>query len=551
MYCWDFGGQQPERHDPSGRIQDTYDEHIVSLKVTEKDLPRRGREPSVVSKKEKNRSTRNQTLLATSPYTCKEFEINKTYRRDCPEIQTNEERNHPFERELEKQRNQRLAKKAAETNPFLGMEVVVKQDHEVNPMHYDDERNLVNGKTALQLAMELERMKRLFECEKEQRTALKERLDHFDLQLKDLKNENHTSRKVESTELQEERTKNMKLREEVKALRAQNNNLSHQLQLLMFQHIPRVSTKFKDIGPVNYDINEDFDRICGYELTRTIGEGHYGTVKLGTNPNTKKNYAVKILNKEKISRFKELQQMALEVHVLTHYAHPNIIQLKDVIHAPDSIYLVMELCSMDLHTYHSKLGLTEGGAKQVIFGILNALEHLHANGICHLDLKPENILLCQSADLKKVRHDDIRICDFGLVNMVRKPESTKKIVRKGYACGTPGFFAPEMIIKKEFEGGTADMWSLGAILLEITLGFTKEWLQSYEKAESDPIAFQKGLEDCLNEIPRKRYPQHQPLLDIIHSCLSLEPAERISSRTALIHPWLDIGTGGVEKRQDN
>ena len=70
MYCWDFGRQQPERDDPSGRIQDTYDEHIVSLKVTEKDPPRRGREPSVVSKKEKNRSTRNQTLFATSPYTC-------------------------------------------------------------------------------------------------------------------------------------------------------------------------------------------------------------------------------------------------------------------------------------------------------------------------------------------------------------------------------------------------------------------------------------------------------------------------------------------------
>ena len=113
----------------------------------------------------------------------------------------------------------------------------------------------------------------------------------------------------------------------------------------------------------------------------------------------------------------------------------------------------------------------------------------------------------QSVDLKKVRHDNIRICDFGLVNMVRKPESTKKIVRKGYACGTPGFFAPEMIIKKEFEGGTADMWSLGAILLEITLGFTKEWLQSYEKAETDPIAFQKGLEDCLNEIPRTQGPR--------------------------------------------
>jgi serine/threonine protein kinase len=206
---------------------------------------------------------------------------------------------------------------------------------------------------------------------------------------------------------------------------------------------------------------------------------------------------------------------------------------------------------MDLHKYHNDFGLTENAAKQVILGVLRPLQHLHSHGICHLDLKPENILLTRSVDLQNVTHEHVRLCDFGLVNMARKPDCSKEIVRKGYACGTPGFFAPEMILNNEFEGRMADMWSLGCIVLEVTLGFTQEWIASYECINSEPTKFQEGLESCLNEIAPERYPLHRTLLDILHRCLTIDSTKRISSVDALTHPWLADIAVLDENRQDS
>jgi myosin heavy subunit len=357
----------------------------------------------------------------------------------------------------------------------------------------------------------------------------------------------HKNKAICSKELEELRQKNKKLQEVIENVESQNNSLNNQMRLLMFQHIPLVSSKLKDIGSVDYDIIEAYNQVSDYQLGKVLGEGYYGVVQLGTNIISKEKCAIKILKKEKMTRFKNLQQMALEVHVLKNYSHPNIIHLQDVIHAADNIYLVMELCSMDLHTYHTTIGSSKEAAKQASFGILKALEHLHSKSICHLDLKPENVLLSQSADLNNLNYKHIRLCDFGLVNMVKKPGRNGDIIRKGYACGTPGFYAPEMILRKEFEGRSADMWSLGAIILEITLGFTQQWIESYSKVDSDTKAFHKGLQACLDEISRERFPDHQDLLDIIHSCLSINPAHRITSSQAVSHPWLDVDILDVDE----
>lgn len=522
---------QPQRHDPSGRFHANFDQHTTApLKKKGKEFknkgiepprrgietarketgqeerPRRGREPSVVSKqtswermKQKNNNTvpisRQDSLFAASSQVLTKHESPKKLGRDCSVVQKTRERSRPYEREFKREKSLFRSKNKVvknqnnvdRQNPLVGMELLFTSEHEVEKLESgNDSYELLKGKTAQELAKELEKTNRLLECERSQRNALRERLDNLDSQLKDLKspkNESHSAQNrhredhhfemAKLAELEEERTKNEKLQEEIQILKAQNNNMNHQMRLLMFQHIPLVSTKFKDIGSVDYSVKEEWGQIGDYKLTRKLGEGHFGTVQLGTNIFTKENSAIKVLNKERLSRFKDMQQIAMEVHVLKHYAHPNIIHLSDVIHAPENIYLVMELCSMDLHTYHSKIGLSEAGAKHVIFGILMALQHLHCNGICHLDLKPENILLTQSADLQNLKHEHIRVCDFGLVNMAKKPESTKKIIKKGYACGTPGFYAPEMVIRKEFEGASADMWSLGAILLETTLGKRK------------------------------------------------------------------------------
>ena len=79
---------------------------------------------------------------------------------------------------------------------------------------------------------------------------------------------------------------------------------------------------------------------------------------------------------------------------------------------------------------------------------------------------------------------------------------------------------------------------MGCIILEITLGFTQEWIDSYDQSEDNPAAFQKGLESSLSELCIEQYPDYESLLDIIHSCLSIDSSKRTTSEDALGHPWL-------------
>lgn len=245
----------------------------------------------------------------------------------------------------------------------------------------------------------------------------------------------------------------------LKQICLEKQRYEEQMEVLIFEYIPNVVPKFKDIGPVNYDVNESFNSVGFYQLGKTIGEGHYGSVRIGSHRQMGQRFAVKILNKSNITRFKDLKQIAEEVHVLKSFRHPNILTLEEVLHAPDNIYMVSELCHMDLHKYHNQIGLTMSSSIQVVFGILQALFHLHDHGIAHLDLKPENILLTKALASHNASHAHVRICDFGLSKMVRKSDRTKDVILERYACGTPGFFAPEMILHEQFEGRRADMVS--------------------------------------------------------------------------------------------
>lgn len=586
MYCINFSGAGRDHlstvgrdAEPSGRFYPNLEQHVAVLDKPSPTIHIRGKDPTCVRPSRKD----PRSLLAASSELATKHRYGIAFDKNDERSIRHGVRSRRFKREYETASSVFLNKSEnpevrnfQDQNSVLGMELLIEADerHEVEMAATNRTRRDVNfppEKSTQQLTKELNKTLRLLECERSQRQTLVARLDNMDSQLRQMKKskakgqspahctDEKTAKIAElnvvigeqQANLDEQTTRNEKLEEEIVSVKAQNNNLNHQMRLLMFQHIPLVSSKFKDIGSVDYDVKENWAQVSNYELGEKIGEGHYGTVQRGTDLGTKQDYAVKVLNKERMKRFKDLQQITMEVHVLKHYGHPNIIRLQDVVHAPENIYLVIELCSMDLHSYHSKIGLSENSAKQVIFGILNALRHLHGNGICHLDLKPENVLLAQSADLKCLNHKDIRLCDFGLVNMVRKSDRNKGILRKGYACGTPGFFAPEMILKKQFEGRSADMWSIGAIILEITLGFTHDWIDSYNKIDSDTRLFHEGLQGCLAEIPKEKYPLHQKLLDILHSCLSIEPADRISSKEALYHPWLTTTIQGSQKEQQD
>ena len=67
-----------------------------------------------------------------------------------------------------------------------------------------------------------------------------------------------------------------------------------------------------------------------YILGKSIGEGTFGKVKLGTHTLTEEKVAVKILEKERIKDVADVERVAREIHILKLIRHPNIIQLYEV-----------------------------------------------------------------------------------------------------------------------------------------------------------------------------------------------------------------------------
>ncbi|CAB9530544.1 MAP kinase-interacting serine/threonine-protein kinase 2 [Seminavis robusta] len=398
--------------------------------------------------------------------------------------------------------------------------------------------------------------------------------------------------------LQHERAANLFLNQDLSHERAQRQELERKLheaqeELRRTQHSLQAKKEplWPHIGPVDHDLQEQSDRIGDYSLGKMLGEGFFGQVRLGVRPKkptdtatTNRSVAIKIQQKKRLEDPAEWAQLDLEVGILqNHGHHPNIIGLLDVLHAPEHIYLVMERGALDLHTLVHESNIREvqpDWMQQVMIGILEPLQYLHARGIAHLDLKPENCLILTSAlDMsagypclkpgQRIESSQIRLCDFGLAAVSKNYNGTDTtticddnsvevienrsddgldakhdVLVIDQLCGTPGFFAPEMILRGGFEGRTADMWSVGCLLLEISFGYPRLWMESYDNYNQDVQKFEQGLHLCLEEI-QLFYDIEEDEEFIIHDFLTryllqMNMDKRATAAKALKHPWFEF-----------
>lgn len=141
--------------------------------------------------------------------------------------------------------------------------------------------------------------------------------------------------------------------------------------------------------------------------------------------------------------------------------HKHILKLYEVYESRTSIYLVLELLRGGelLKTIKEKYAIfSDFERAKIICHLLEALDHLHSNGIMHRDLKPENILLKNNDSLETVV-----LVDFGLASYIFL--NPNEIIFK--RCGTPGFVAPEILEYKDKDEKMytekCDIFSLGVI----------------------------------------------------------------------------------------
>ena len=266
-----------------------------------------------------------------------------------------------------------------------------------------------------------------------------------------------------------------------------------------------------------------------YELTKTLGNGKFGLVKLGINKQTGKQVAIKIMSKREMTN-EDISLVQTEIEILKICQHPNIIHLYEVFENEEFYYIIMEYCAGgDLFSYLEKrhFHIREERACQIIHKILTALYYIHSYGIIHRDIKPENILMTSNEN-----NADIKILDFGL----------SKILGPGEYCiepyGTLSYVAPEVLLEKSYNK-QVDLWSLGITTYLIVGGslpfdHIKNDKEIARQTINDPPPFKGNVWKRVSE----------EAIDFIKKLLIKDPEKRMNIKEALEHDWIKKSFGG-------
>jgi len=129
-----------------------------------------------------------------------------------------------------------------------------------------------------------------------------------------------------------------------------------------------------------------------YDIEDTIGTG-VSVVKKAVNKFSKKEYAVKFLQKQVKGQNIPRKALDNEIDMLKSLSHSNIVQLYETLEDSSTIYLIMELINgSDLFDISDILGtLRPASVASLLAPLLNALNYLHSRGIVHHDIKPEKM----------------------------------------------------------------------------------------------------------------------------------------------------------------
>lgn len=265
-----------------------------------------------------------------------------------------------------------------------------------------------------------------------------------------------------------------------------------------------------------------------YEKIAELGEGSFGKVLKVQHITTGAIRAIKVINKSDLDH----SEIVREGNVLKSLSHPNIIQIYEVFHYLDSIYLVEELIKGgDLFSKIAKMErLAENVSLMIMKQIFSAVHYLHSNGLIHGDLKLENIMV-ESLNIKKgatllladknvmIDEFDIKLIDFGCSNMFFKGKPLTELI------GTIYYLAPEVILSSY--NNKCDIWSCGVILYILLCG------KFPFNGDTNGEIFEK-IKNCNYHFNHTEFNYiSKDTINLIKRCLEPDPYKRITAEEAL------------------
>ena len=185
-----------------------------------------------------------------------------------------------------------------------------------------------------------------------------------------------------------------------------------------------------------------------YALAEMVGRGGFATVwraRALKGFSRGGDVAVKIIP---VYSAGERSRALREGQIAEGLKHQNIVETLEVIPGDHEIYLITE--------YVRGMPLDEAAktydAEEVVDAlaqILEALVHAHGQGIIHRDIKPQNALVDPRGRVK--------LTDFGVAYRA----GDTRLTRVGFAVGTPGYIAPEILDGAD-PSALTDIYAVGA-----------------------------------------------------------------------------------------
>lgn len=263
-------------------------------------------------------------------------------------------------------------------------------------------------------------------------------------------------------------------------------------------------------------------KIKRHDLQRVglLGCGGFGTVELWEHKGTGETYALKGLSKGYIVKTGMQDSVMNEKNILMMTNSSFITKLWETYNGTQTLYFLLEPClGGELYATYNRKGFhgSEKHCRYYAGGVVFAFEHLHARRIIYRDLKPENLLLTEIGHIK--------LTDMGLAKFV--------IGKTFTSCGTPDYFAPELIASTGHTNAV-DWWTLGILIFELMNGHPP-----FESAY--PMQIYAKVTKGISKVP---FPSQcaGPCKSLIEGLLQQEPSQRLPMRPGGIknlmnHKW--------------
>ena len=270
-------------------------------------------------------------------------------------------------------------------------------------------------------------------------------------------------------------------------------------------------------------------QLRGYVIEKTLSSGGFSIVYLARDGDERPVAIKEYLPANLAMRAEEERVVAISMDHLAGFRHgmkcffeegralatinhPNVVRVENFFRANDTVYMVMQYMrgrTLQHHIKSHRKRFGETFMRRTFSSLLNGLREVHLRKLLHLDIKPANIYVT-------LRGLPV-LLDFGAARNALHNDGP--ILKPMY---TQGYAAPEQYRGLQGLGPWTDVYSIGATMYACL-------------SANPPPAADARLKDDRHVPAVKQFAGRftTQLLEIIDSCLRLEPTERPQSVFAL------------------